>query len=36
MDNETMTGPQFADCMEGKDIRSDSDVTIFDSFQENE
>ena len=34
MENETMTGPQFADCMEGKDIRQDAEVTIFDSFRE--
>ena len=31
--NETMSGPQFADCMEGKQIRQDADTTIFDNFQ---
>ena len=34
LENESMTGAQFADCMEGKTIRTDTDVTLFDSFQE--
>ena len=34
LENESMTGAQFADCMEGKDIRTDTDVTLFDSFKE--
>ena len=34
LENESMTGQQFADCMEGKDIRADADVTLFDSFKE--
>ena len=34
LENESMTGAQFADCMEGKNIRSDADVTLFDSFKE--
>jgi cell division protease FtsH len=36
LEHETMTGAQFADCMEGKDIRADSNVTLFDSFKEEE
>ena len=36
LENESMTGQQFADCMEGKEIRSDTDVTLFDSFKEEE
>jgi hypothetical protein len=31
-----MTGQQFADCMEGIEIRQDTDVTLFDSFKEEE
>ena len=35
MDNETMTGQQFADCMEGREIQKDDSKTIlFDSFTE--
>ena len=34
LENESMTGAQFADCMEGKEVRSDTDVTLFDSFKE--
>ena len=34
LENESMTGQQFADCMEGKDVRTDTDVTLFDSFKE--
>ena len=36
LENESMTGAQFADCMEGNVIRADSDVTLFDSFKEEE
>ena len=32
--NESMTGAQFADCMEGKAIREDGEQTLFESFQE--
>ena len=34
LEHESMTGQQFADCMEGKDVRTDTDVTLFDSFKE--
>ena len=34
LENESMTGSQFADCMEGKDIRTETEVTLFDSFKE--
>jgi len=30
--NETMTGEQFVDCMEGKPIRSTSNTALFDAF----
>ena len=36
LENESMTGAQFEDCMEGKEVRSDMDVTLFDSFKEEE
>ena len=36
LENESMTGSQFADCMEGKEIRTDTEVTLFDSFKEEE
>ena len=36
LENESMTGAQFADCMEGKTIRTDTDATLFDSFKEEE
>ena len=36
LENESMTGNQFADCMEGKDVRADDNVTLFDSFEEEE
>jgi cell division protease FtsH len=36
LENESMTGAQFEDCMEGKEVRSDTDVTLFDSFKEEE
>ena len=32
--NESMTGAQFADCMEGKTIRENGEQTLFESFQE--
>ena len=32
MENETMSGPQFADCMNGDDIRENGDTSLFDSF----
>ena len=32
--NESMTGRQFADCMEGKTIRENGEQTLFESFQE--
>ena len=34
LDNESMTGAQFADCMEGKVIRENGEQTLFESFQE--
>ena len=34
LENESMTGQQFADCMEGREICTDTDVTLFDSFKE--
>ena len=34
LENESMTGQQFADCMEGVQIRADADMTLFDSFKE--
>ena len=36
LENESMTGQQFADCMEGVEIRKDADMTLFDSFKEEE
>ena len=36
LENESMTGQQFADCMEGVEIRKDTDMTLFDSFKEEE
>ena len=36
LENESMTGSQFADCMEGNEVRTDTDVTLFDSFKEEE
>ena len=35
LENETMSGPQFEDCMKGEAIRADGDTSLFDSFQEN-
>ncbi len=34
--NETMTGPQFADCMAGKEIREAQETTIFDNIKTEE
>ena len=34
LEHETMTGEQFADCMEGREIRDTSDTALFDSYQE--
>jgi cell division protease FtsH len=34
LEHETMSGAQFADCMEGKEIRSDSDTALFDAYKE--
>ena len=34
MQNETMSGPQFEDCMKGEDIRENGDTSLFDSFRE--
>jgi len=36
LQNESMTGAQFADCMEGKLIREDNKQTLFDNFKEEE
>ena len=36
LENESMTGQQFADCMEGREICADADVTLFDSFKAEE
>ena len=36
LENESMTGQQFADCMEGNEVRTDTDVTLFDSFKDEE
>ena len=36
LEHETMSGAQFADCMEGKPIRSDSDTALFDAYKSEE
>ena len=36
LEHETMTGEQFADCMEGRQIRGASDTSLFDSFVQEE
>ena len=36
LEHETMTGKQFADCMEGKEIGEAGNATLFDSFQQND
>ena len=32
LEHETMTGTQFADCMEGKEIRQNGETNLFDTF----
>ena len=34
LEHESMTGAQIADCMEGKEVRADENVNLFDSFKE--
>ena len=34
LEHETMTGAQFAQCMEGKEIQTASDTALFDAFKE--
>ena len=34
LENETMSGPQFANCMKGETIRENGDTSLFDSFKE--
>ena len=34
MENETMSGPQFEDCMQGGTIRENGETSLFDSFTE--
>ena len=36
LENETMTGQQFADCMAGKEIGSAEESTLFDAFENKE
>jgi len=36
LENETMTGQQFADCMAGKPISEAQETTLFDSFKSEE
>ena len=36
LENETMTGQQFADCMEGKEISEAQGTTLFDAVKETE
>ena len=36
LEHETMTGEQFADCMEGRPIRDSHDTSLFDAFREEE
>ena len=36
LENETMSGQQFADCMAGKEIGEAQETTIFDSVQTEE
>lgn len=33
LENETMTGAQFADCMEGREIRPSSDTALLDDYK---
>ena len=34
MERETMSGTQFADCMEGREIGEASSTSLFDAFTE--
>ena len=34
LEHESMTGSQFADCMEDREIRTDGEESLFDSFKE--
>ena len=34
LEHESMTGSQFADCMEDREIRADGEESLFDSFKE--
>ena len=34
MERETMSGPQFAQCMRGEEIQDSSDTSLFDAFTE--
>ena len=34
MEKETMSGTQFADCMEGREISENSNTSLFDAFKE--
>ena len=34
LEHETMTGAQFADCMEGREIGEASEVSLFEAHQE--
>ena len=36
LEHETMTGKQFADCMEGRPIRTEGDTSLFDAFEDTE
>ena len=36
LEHESMTGEQFAACMEGKEIGESSETSMFDGFEENE
>ena len=36
LENETMTGAQFVDCMEGREISEATDVSLFDAHKEEE
>ena len=36
LENETMTGAQFADCMEGREIGEASEVSLFDAHKDEE
>ena len=33
VDHETMTGDQFRDCMEGREISEATQTSLFDAFQ---